>query len=245
VTDELAAATYAAMRWNTPLSEEHAALVLERLGVPNGSSVLDVGCGWGELLLRAVAAGGPGTTGTGLDSDPQVLTRARALAEERGLGDAVRFLDGAGADWAELTSPADRVICVGSSQAFGDVLTAVGQLAPLVRPGGRLLVGDGVWERPPPAHLATDFAEVPALPQLLERVAVTGWRVLHLSTADQREWDDFESTWRAGRESWLLRHPDDPRAPALRTRLDELLAGYAGAAGYRGILGFAYLVLAR
>jgi hypothetical protein len=24
-----------------------------------------------------------------------------------------------------------------------------------------------------------------------------GWRVIHLSTADQREWDDFESTSRA------------------------------------------------
>ncbi|MEU4401729.1 SAM-dependent methyltransferase, partial [Micromonospora orduensis] len=57
-TDHLAASRYARMRWNTPLSEEHAALLLRRLDVRPGARVLDLGCGWGELLLRAVAAGG-------------------------------------------------------------------------------------------------------------------------------------------------------------------------------------------
>ena len=55
-TDELENARYARMRWNTPLSEEHAALLLARLAVEPRSTVLDVGCGWGELLLRALSA---------------------------------------------------------------------------------------------------------------------------------------------------------------------------------------------
>ena len=32
-TDHLAASRYARMRWNTPLSQEHAALLLQRLDV--------------------------------------------------------------------------------------------------------------------------------------------------------------------------------------------------------------------
>ncbi|MGH3717034.1 MAG: SAM-dependent methyltransferase, partial [Micromonosporaceae bacterium] len=57
-TDDLAARRYARMRWNTPLSEEHAELLLSRLDLAPGVRVLDLGCGWGELLLRAVATGG-------------------------------------------------------------------------------------------------------------------------------------------------------------------------------------------
>ena len=80
-----------------------------------------------------------------------------------------------------------------------------------------------------------------ALSDLVNAAIQTGWRVLHLSTADQREWDDFEATWRAGREDWLLAHPDDPRVGDVRADLDSRLREYVNV--YRGILGFAYLVL--
>lgn len=47
-------ARYARMHWNTPLSEEHAVLLLSRLDIRPGASLVDLGCGWGELSLRAV-----------------------------------------------------------------------------------------------------------------------------------------------------------------------------------------------
>ncbi|MGH9062036.1 MAG: SAM-dependent methyltransferase, partial [Acidimicrobiales bacterium] len=78
---------------------------------------------------------------------------------------------------------------------------------------------------------------------LLEACRETGWRVLHLSTADRREWDDFESTSRAGRLDWLLRHPADPRAAETRAWLDEREREYVSVC--RGVLGFGYLVLVR
>ena len=74
------------------------------------------------------------------------------------------------------------------------------------------------------------------------RARAAGWRLIHMSTADQREWDDFESTFRAGRQGWLLAHGDDPRAAEVRDWLDARERQYIGT--YRGILGFAYLILA-
>jgi hypothetical protein len=67
--------------------------------------------------------------------------------------------------------------------------------------------------------------------------------VIHLGEADQREWDDFESTFRAGRREWLLANAGDPRAPEIREWLDTRERQYVEV--YRGLLGFAYLVLAR
>jgi ubiquinone/menaquinone biosynthesis C-methylase UbiE len=76
--DDLADALYARMRWNTPLSSRHADLLMDRLDLRAGLRIADVGCGWGELLLRMVsrlagpdAVGGAAgqVSGTGVDTD--------------------------------------------------------------------------------------------------------------------------------------------------------------------------------
>jgi hypothetical protein len=106
------------------------------------------------------------------------------------------------------------------------------------------LFGDGCWDQPPTAAAAALFGEaVLNLTDLVNAAMQAGWRVLHLSTADQREWDDFESTWRAGREQWLLAHPTDHRSASIRTELETRLQEYLTL--YRGVLGFAYLVIVR
>jgi hypothetical protein len=46
-------------------------------------------------------------------------------------------------------TPADRVICVGAAHAWGGTAAALSELAGVVPPGGRLLYGDGCWEREP------------------------------------------------------------------------------------------------
>jgi cyclopropane fatty-acyl-phospholipid synthase-like methyltransferase len=97
---------YARMRWNTPLSVEHAGLLLDRLDLRPGQRIADLGCGWGELLLTAVARAGAGTTGIGLDQDVTLLDRGRAEAARRGLDGAVTLTVGDAAEWRG-TSPAE------------------------------------------------------------------------------------------------------------------------------------------
>lgn len=229
---------YDRMRWNTPLSEEHATLLVERLAVGRSDRVTDLGCGWGELLLRTVES--TGATGVGVDVDPDGLERGRRLAEARGLGSRVEFVEAEAVAWDR---PADRLLCIGSSHVLGGTERALARLAELTTPGGRLLYGDACWTDPPSPEAAAMFEEVVPLTRLLEHVQESGWRVLHLSTADLREWDDFESTWRAARQEWLLAHGDDDRAADVRSRLDAQLDAYVRT--YRGVLQFCYLVLGR
>jgi SAM-dependent methyltransferase len=238
--NDLEHARYARMRWNTPLSEEHARLLLNRLDIRPGASLLDLGCGWGELLLRAVESAGV-TSGIGVDTDPEALARGRSLAADRGLDGRVTFVVGSADAWQH---PADRVICVGAAHAWGGAEPALTAATQIVQPGGRLLFGDGCWARSPNEEAAKLFGDaVLTLSELVECVHRAKWRILHLSTADQREWDDFESTWRAGRQEWLLANPEDERAPTARNELDLQLGQYVET--YRGVLGFCYLVLGR
>ncbi len=232
---------YSRMMWNTPLAEGHARLLLRRLEVSGTDEVLDLGCGWGELLLQAVADL-PGATGVGVESSASALERGRRLAAERGLSERVRFIAGDASKW---TAGADRILCIGASHVWGGTAQALQALALLVRPGGRILFGDGCWEGPFPSEAAMAMFgdEVVPLRELVDHAGRAGCRVIHLSTADQREWDNFESTYRAGRQEWLLAHPQHDRATQVRVELDNQLRQYLEV--YRGILGFAYLVLSR
>ncbi|TGB01515.1 methyltransferase domain-containing protein [Streptomyces sp. MZ04] len=77
------------LTFHGPLSEARAARLVERVS-PGIGTVLDIGCGWGELLLRVLEAA-PGATGTGVDLNGDDLARGRATAEKRGLADRVTF----------------------------------------------------------------------------------------------------------------------------------------------------------
>ncbi len=227
------------MRWNAPLSEAHAELLLDRMALEPGE-LTDLGCGWGELLLRAVARV-PDLRGTGVDTDADALARGRSAARRRGLDARAGFTEADAASW---DVPAGRVFCIGASHAFGTTREALDRLGRVVRPGGRLLYGDGFWAVPPGPVAAEMFGDgVLALPDLLDAAAETGWRVLHLSVADQLEWDDFESTSRLRWQEWLLANPADPRAAGVRDWLDTRQRQYVRE--YRGVLGFTYLVLGR
>ncbi|MEV4050542.1 class I SAM-dependent methyltransferase [Amycolatopsis sp. NPDC049688] len=235
--DELNALRRTRMRWNTPLSEPHAELLLDRMAL-DGGHLVDLGCGWGELLLRA-AARAPGLHATGIDTDEVSLARGRAAAGSRGL--AVDFLESDAATWDE---PAERAFCIGAAHVFGSTKAALEGLARIVRPSGRLLYGDGFWAAPPgPAAREIFGPDLLTLPDLLAAATGAGWHVLHFSVADQREWDDFESTSRAAWAEWAAAHPADPRAGAVREWLDRRLREYV--TQYRGVLGFTYLVLGR
>src|SRR5581483_4156669 len=79
------------LTFHGPLSEARAARIVARLAANRPRTVLDIGCGWGELMLRILEAV-PAATGLGLDTHEGDLARGRAGARSRGLGDRVTFV---------------------------------------------------------------------------------------------------------------------------------------------------------
>ena len=64
------------LTFHGPLSEARAARLVARLTRNSPRTVLDIGSGWGELMLRILAAA-PEATGLGLDTDEGDLARGR------------------------------------------------------------------------------------------------------------------------------------------------------------------------
>jgi hypothetical protein len=110
-----------------------------------------------------------------------------------------------------------------------------------------LLLGEGIWEQPLTpealAGLGAQPDDLTTLPELVDLCTGRNYRVGTVSIATLDEWDVFEAGYCAGRERWLSRNPDAPNATDVRAEIDTQRAGYLN--GYRGILGFAYLTLAR
>lgn len=232
---------YGYLTFNSPLSCPRADAMVRRLAASPPATVLDVGCGWGELLLR-VAAAAPGARGLGLDTDERMVGRAQVAAREAGLADRVEFR---AAPAVEAGDPTDLVLCVGSSHALADELVpALVALRQLVRPGGRLLLGEGFWEERGPVDRDLVWEDVLAMPDLgglVDAAVSVGFRPLYVEVASTDEWDAFESGYLADSEEWLLTHVDDPRADAIRAEADEHRRRWLH--GYRHGLGFGYLTL--
>jgi SAM-dependent methyltransferase len=204
-------------------------------------TVLDLGCGWGELLLRIVEAGTE-FRGIGIDVDGRLIDRARRNAAERGLADRVDLRVG---DVNESSEAADVVICVGSDHIFGDRSEALRGLRSRVRPGGRLVFGTGFWEQPASDEQAAAVGMTPAsiggLADLVDLAIASGFRPLRIETANRDEWQEFESGFLADPEEWLVDNLDHPQAETIRARSDEHRNEWLR--GYGEVLGSAYLTL--
>ncbi|WP_418955638.1 SAM-dependent methyltransferase [Streptomyces tritici] len=237
------------LTFHGPLSEQRSARMIERLAGASPATVLDIGCGWGELLLRVLDAV-PGATGVGLDINAEDLARGRLLAKERGLSERVEFVEESAL--GTTRGPVDAILCLGSSQALcdpeqpHDPAAALRELRRLVRPGGRVVLGEGFWERTPTeAELAGMWPGATAadhflLPELVDLAVEAGFRPAWIETANQDEWEQFESGYRHDTELWLATHPDHPLAEETRARVDRQRGGWLH---YRNVLGIAYLTL--
>lgn len=239
----------------TPLSETRAEQLVRFLATDLDGTVLDLGCGWAELLLRTVDAA-PGAHGVGIDSDPASIAHGECLARERGLADRVRLIVGD----ARTAAPdqVDAAICIGASQIWRnsagdgdgpqpmDYAPALRALRALVPRGARVVYGEGIWSRPPTPEAAAPLAgrldEFMTLAGLTELVVDHGFMPIAVHEASLDEWDEFESGYSACYAAWLAEHdPDDPDAAEVRNRAARQRAAYLS--GYRGTLGLAYLAL--
>ncbi|NIH87812.1 methyltransferase [Amycolatopsis granulosa] len=212
-----------------PLGDEAVARLLAR-ALPRGDErILDLGCGGGEWLLRALELR-PQARGEGVDLSEVALEHARREAARRGLADrlALHHLDA-----AEFTGPpADLVLCVGSTHAFGGLLPALAAARKLLTPGGRVIVGDGYWEQEPSAEAVELLGDLADLPATVDMVTGDGWVPIYGHLSTRHELDDYEWNWSGS----LAERAPDQLATASEHR-DEWLRGY------RHCFGFLTLVL--
>lgn len=123
-------------------------LVCRKLDLHPGMRLLDVGCGWGSLVLHAAKQYGVTAVGVTVSEEQQRLARERIA--EAGLSDRVevRLQDYRDVD----DGPYDAIASIGMAEHVGSdqFLAYARGLHDLLRPGGRLL--NHMISRPPEAR---------------------------------------------------------------------------------------------
>jgi SAM-dependent methyltransferase len=110
-----------------------------------GERVVDVGCGAGIDSLIAAKMVGPAGRVVGVDMTPAMLAKARSSAAAMGaaLGaEQVEFRPGYAEALPVPDGWADVVLSNGVMNLFPDKLAGLGEMARVLKPGGRLQIGD-------------------------------------------------------------------------------------------------------
>jgi demethylmenaquinone methyltransferase/2-methoxy-6-polyprenyl-1,4-benzoquinol methylase len=102
-------------------------------------AVLDVAGGTGDIAFRIAAAGGTGTCVTVCDVNPDMLDVGRHRADERGLGDAVRFVEGNAEDLTFADKSFDAYTIAFGIRNVPRIEAALAQAFRVLRTGGHFL----------------------------------------------------------------------------------------------------------
>jgi cyclopropane fatty-acyl-phospholipid synthase-like methyltransferase len=159
-----------------PLSETTASSLLDRAISRADAHVLDLGCGEGAWLLRALQAH-QGITAVGVDISSEGFERTRELAAHAGVADRLELHQ---QDVTEYQSPrkADVVLSVGAAYAFGELLPALAAAEGHLAEDGTLLLGDCFWEHEPDPAVRAELENGPQkytdLPTTVSRVIANG-----------------------------------------------------------------------
>jgi ubiquinone/menaquinone biosynthesis C-methylase UbiE len=234
-----------AHRWHpiaAPLSKSSVSTLIHRAAFRPGDHVLDLGCGQGAWLVDLLEQQ-PDVTAVGVDRSAAALATARAATSE-GLDGRVEWVEADAATWRG--NRFDVVLCVGASHVFGGLSGMLTALRRHLAPGGRVIVGDTIWDVPPSPGtlevLEADADDFPDAAGLLAAAREQGLEPSYGHISSLAEWDEYEWSWTGALTQWALTEATtaDQRREALEIAAEHRTAWLDG---YRGELGFATVVL--
>lgn len=203
-----------------PFTSDQLALVGELCRLQPGQSILDLGCGKGELLCTW--ARDHGIDGIGVDIFDVLVREAEERAAELGVSDRARFV----IDDAGLYDPQgirfDIVACIGAAWVGGSLADTLALMrSHAVDEDPLLLVGE-----PFSCDGTVDEYGSPTLANLADLFDQLGFDLVEMVMASQEGWDRYAARkwWTA--ERWLRLHPESHEAPEVRDELERKRHAY-------------------
>ena len=220
-----------------PTSAEKILLLGDYARLSPESRVLDLACG--KCGPATILASTYGCRILGVERLPAFADEGRARVAAAGLEALIEVQTADAAEFRLEPDAWDAVLCLGATFIWGTIADAAAVLAPAVRAGGYLAIGEPYWRQwPPPA--GSDFEEYVDLQATVARFEASAVALTGIIAASDDDWDRYESLhWRSV-EEWLAEEPEHPDAADVRGRHVRIRSDYVSAT--RALLGWAIFV---
>jgi ubiquinone/menaquinone biosynthesis C-methylase UbiE len=192
---------------NDPISEDKLRSLGEQLRLGPNHEILDLASGSsGPAIVLAQAFGSRFTC---VDWSPSFIRAAREQIQRRGLAGLIEVIEADARTFVFEAERYDVVMCLGASWIFNGMPDILKALAPCVKPGGHVVVGE-VY-RMSEAEPATDVFRF-SFHQLLDQFDERGLPVVAYMRASEDDWDRYQSEAARNYVDWLEAHPNHPDA---------------------------------
>ena len=211
-----------------PIAAAKIERMLELVSLVGDASVLDLGCGRGELSLKLVERFQARVTAVDISSP--MLDAVRQRAQACGALERLRLLEIDIADFKPDPECFDLTAMLGGGGIGGGIAGICTALAGWTRRGGYVLIGEGYWVQPPApeylAHLEATDDEFRDHRGNVQAGVDAGLIPLHAFVASPDEWDEYEWKYSRSIERYALEQPGDPDVPAMLERVRRWRDGY-------------------
>jgi SAM-dependent methyltransferase len=198
-----------------PTSAEKIRLLGDYLRLGPESRVLDIACGKAGPAI--VLAETYGCRIVGIEQRAGFADEARARIATRGLEHLIEVQTGDAAQFPLEPDHWDAALCLGATFVWGTITETAATLAPALRPGGSVAIGEPFWHVWPLPDGIDPMGYV-ALDETVARFEAAGLATTGMIAASHDDWDRYESLhWRAV-EEWLAEEPDHPDAAEVRAQ---------------------------
>lgn len=201
---EVFEALHHALRICNPMSNDQFDELIDVIAPRAATTIHDIGCGYGELLLRS-AERAP-IAGVGLDPSPWMLATAAERAATRVAGASLRWVLGEAR--AFRPEPADVAVCIGAEWAWHDFRGTARALAEQTRGGGLVVVGAArLHLDADPTETRRSRGSIDTIDDMRVHLEDVGLHPVHRIDPDDAGWDAYlEGTARCV-DQWAASHP--------------------------------------
>lgn len=193
----------------SPLTTEHLDQVVTGLAPRDRDRMLDLACGYGELLLRCVEHAA--IEGIGIDLSPWMLVGATGQTSRRAPDAKLHWVLGEARNYV-IDRQFDIVTCLGAEWIWHGFNGTVRAIATRTRVGGRAAVGAArLSHGADAADVAARHGHVETVDEMENTLAKYGLELIDRIDPDDANWDDYLERTATAARTWAVDHPG-PRA---------------------------------
>lgn len=195
----------------SPTSAEKIVEIGRLLDLSSDSSVIDLCCGYGEVL-RLLSLNF-GVSGVGVDVHEFLCQEAVKMNKEKGVDHLITIVSGDAAKYGVPDEKFDVAMCLSASFALGGFRGTIRRLKDYIKPMGSIVVAEPYYlDTDIPEELIEYEGELSTEYELLQMIYEENLELAYIFHSSDDEWDRYVSSgWHAFYQ-WARQHPDDAEA---------------------------------